>query len=151
MKYSIEEFPNHDIQEFHVTSKVCSVTLHSLHDSDASFIKSADIFEKLSDGEIEDMSYLVAALFAIDGIVEVGLDKYDVRITKATLFDWPEIEEQVLHVIKSMIAKDKELVEMPRKVCTEADRIINRQQIANYERRHGGFGGMDDFPMDDLD
>jgi hypothetical protein len=146
MKYKIEEFPNINIEEFNINEKVCSETLHSLKSSED--IARADIFKRLSEGEIEDMTYLTEALFAIDGIVEVGYDKYKVRITKAEMFDWPEIEDQVLHVIKSMIAKGKELVEMPRKACTEADRIINRQQIENYERRNGGLR-FDDFNDED--
>jgi len=142
MKYKIEEFPNPDIQEFNLDRKVCKETLHSLKSSED--IAGADIFKRLSDGEIEDIGYVTDALFAIDGIIEVGFDKYKVRITKADLFEWPEIEEQVLHVIKNMIGKGEELVELPRKACTEADRIINRQQIDNYYRRGGGFG-FDDF------
>jgi hypothetical protein len=121
--------------------------LHSLKSSED--IERADIFKRLSPGEIEDIGYVTEALFAIDGIVEVGYDKYKVRITKADLFDWPEIEEQVLHVIKSMIAKGAEMVETPRKACTEADRIINRQQINDYYKNGGGFG-RDSFGLDDF-
>lgn len=142
MKYKIEEFPNPDIQQFNLDRKVCKETLHSLSSSED--IERADIFKRLSKGEIEDIGYVADALFAIDGIIEVGFDKYKVRITKADLFEWPEIEEQVLHVIKSMIGKGEELVELPRKACTEADRIINRQQIDNYYRKGGGLG-FDDF------
>ncbi|GEM_PF-2488569 len=150
MKYKIEEVPNHDIQEFHVTEKVCSETLHSLRSSEN--IESHDIFKRLSKGEIEDIGYLTDALFAIDGIIEVGYHKYKLRITKADLFDWSEIEEQVLHVIKSIVAKGAEMVEIPRKACTEADRIRFRQEWERAERNYGGdfrFPNMDDFNDDD--
>jgi hypothetical protein len=136
MKYKIEEHPNTALQTFHITEKLCEEWVH--------MVTSMERFDLLvPKGDRETLKYLAGALLAIPGVTELSFHNYELRVHKAELFDWPEIEEQVVHVIKSIIAKDDELVEIPRKACTEADR---RRSKAEWDRAERMYGGLDYFP-----
>jgi hypothetical protein len=150
MKYKIEEHPNTELETFHITEKLCEEWVHMV-----TSMERFNLFaNEVPKGDRETLKYLAGTLLAIPGVTELSFHNYELRVHKAELFDWPEIEEQVVHVIKSILAKDDELVEMPRKACTEADRRRAKAEWERAERMYGGFDNslnMDDFNEDEDD
>lgn len=133
MKYKIEEFPNENLLSFHVTANISSKLVIS--------INSMEAFEMFKDemrkDEREFLKYLSGALLAIPGVTELSFSKYEISVQKSEVFDWEDVEPNVIHVIKSIVAKGAELEELPRIICTEEDRKRTKEQIQNHQRDYG--------------
>lgn len=135
MKYKINEVPNENILCFHVTEKISSNLVIS--------IDSMETFELFKDemrkDEREFLKYLSGALLAIPGVIDLTFNKYEISVEKSEVFDWQDIEPNVIHVIKSIVAKGGELEELPRVICTEEERVRIKGQInRRSEERLGG-------------
>lgn len=130
MKYKIEECPNQNILCFHVTEKISSNFMIS--------IDSMETFEMFKDeirkDEREFLKHLSGALLAIHGVTEITFDKYEISVEKGEVFDWENIEPDVIHVIKSIVAKGAEIQELPRIFCTSEDRENVKEQIRNSHK-----------------
>ena len=57
----------------------------------------------------EELQYIAGAFLMIDGIVRVDFERYEIRLHKSPVFDWPEIEKEVLALLKSLVAKKKDI------------------------------------------
>lgn len=133
MKYKIEEHPNEDRLSFHVTEITSSKLVISI-DS----MKTFEIFKhEMRKDEREFLKYLSGALLAIPGVTELTFNKYEIGVQKGKVFDWKDVEPHVIHVIKSIVAKDSELEELPRIICTQEDRERTKEQIRRQQREFG--------------
>ena len=80
-----ESFPNEDISYLHLTIELWD----SIH------AEAYDV--PLSD----DKKQLIFDLEAVRGIAKVSFEKFSIRITKGTAFDWNEIRPRIESVVSA--------------------------------------------------
>ncbi len=118
MKYRIKEVPNRNILCFQVTKKVSSNLLILINS-----YKIPEVFKgQIPKDESDFLKRLSVALLAIPGVIELSFDRYEISVEKSDAFEWEDINFEVIAVIKRIVAKGAEMRELPRIICTEADR-----------------------------
>ncbi len=118
MKYRIKEVPNRNILCFQVTKKVSSNLLILINSN-----KIPEVFKgQIPKDESDFLKRLSVALLAIPGVIELSFDQYEISVEKSDAFEWEDINFEVIAVIKRIFAKGAEMQELPRIICTEADR-----------------------------
>ena len=80
-----ESFPNEDICRLHLSIELW----------DSINVEAYDV--PLSD----DKKQLIFDLEAVRGIAEVSFEKFSIRITKGTVFDWHEIRPRIESVVSA--------------------------------------------------
>lgn len=127
MKYRIEEVPNRDVLEFHVGKK--------LSESGACFMG----LDMIDDDDLNEVTpegkELAKKLFQIDGVDELHFGRYDVMVSKASVFSWDKVTPKVILVIKEVLSPDEDLEELER--VTMSDEEAARQIAEGEERMRG--------------
>jgi hypothetical protein len=128
MKYRIEEFPNPELIEIHLTKKVTNKRYNRL-------------FNKLSElsSELKD---LVQTLLEVPGVIDVSLDQYSIRVEKAKCFDWKQMEPALIETIDVMLATNETdtLEALPAIRLAPEERDKQLREVEEYSRRNrGGF------------
>lgn len=95
----VETFPNDLIREYHTNVRVTNTPYHEMFGRP----DSPSMNELLGREPLgEQGQVFVNDLHAIDGVTEVSLEPYHIRITIAAAFDWQDdVEPQVLDRIKA--------------------------------------------------
>ena len=127
MKYRIEEAPNRDVLEFHITKKLSE---SGNYFGGADMIDDDDLNEATPEGK-----ELARKLFEIDGIDELHFGRYDFMVCKANLFSWDKITPEVIRVIKEVLSPNEELEELER--VTMSDEEAARQIASGEEQMRG--------------
>lgn len=126
MKIKIEEYPNPERIGFHLSKRIPN------NSSDPTFFLSHMSFGDEKSG-LEDAKQIMDMIFAIEGVTDVTIQPYEIGIGKSPACDWEEIESDVVHVIKAMVAKGDSIEFKPRKTMTEAEREHIHQEMERYE------------------
>lgn len=137
MKVKIEEHPNPDRLSFHLSKMI---TRKHIVTFDAP--EHADLPDS-SDGpcsRTEELRYIAGALFVVEGVSSVTFEPYEISLGKSSASDWDEMIPDILHVIKTMIAKGESVEEKPRITMTDEER---KRIIAQYN------SDLRDFHFDD--
>ena len=108
LQIKIEEFPNENIICYHINESLTDMCWSFETQKDLKFGGLHSInFEKV---EVpEELQYLAGAFLMIDGIIKVDFNRYQIRMEKSPVFDWPEIEKEALALLKSLVAKKREI------------------------------------------
>lgn len=93
--------PNIEIHELHVGVRLFKFYGHTYGRRFSRAELSDSDRREVGEPELE----LIEALHQIEGIYEVGVDRYDVRITKGEVFDWEPIHEQVERALLTWLIK----------------------------------------------
>lgn len=100
----IEVFGNESYRKFHVTAQV------SAEKQRAGFLggNRHDPFLNISFGEektelSEDTKATIMRFYDIDGVASVGLDTNEVGLTKASAYEWSDIEDDIVEAIKLLV------------------------------------------------
>ena len=106
-RVAIEEFPNPDIVEYHISDSL--TTKEWDFESEEDLKEGGALSINFDNEEVpEELQYLAGAFLAVDGVVEVGFSKYKIRLTKAPVFTWGEMKKDILSVLKVM-AKERKI------------------------------------------
>lgn len=100
----VEYFPNEFIRTFHVSERIVPWRLYS------SF-SGVDALMRFSSSSIPPHNNpatvrTALSFYEIDGVVDVGLDAYEVRVTISLAFDWDDVTPKVLSLIKKHLYWD---------------------------------------------
>ncbi len=120
MQYRIKEFPNRNILCFQLNEKISGKPLGPINS-----LKNLELLKgQISEDEIDFLKRLSRALLAIPGVIELSFYTHEISVEKTDTFEWEDINFEVIPVIKRIVAKGAEMQELPRIVCTEADRLF---------------------------
>jgi hypothetical protein len=146
----IEVFPGNSVyRKFHVSAMMSSEKLHG----GSRLNPFQDMLSSMS-GKVElteDTKATILRFYDIDGISAVGIDSFEVNITRSPAYEWEELEPEIIIVVKSL-AKWPEDAEVeieylmrgtlyPNGVSLaeyEAERSIFRQEMARAGHMSGG-------------
>jgi hypothetical protein len=110
LKIKIEEVPNEDILIYHISDVLSEMkwSFKSKEDLQYGGLYSIN-FEKV---EVpEELQYLAGAfLVTVDGLTKVDFSKYEIRFEKSPVFDWKDMEKEILPIINKMVAKKRKMV-----------------------------------------
>ena len=110
LKIKIEEVPNEDILIYHISDVLSEMkwSFESKEDLQYGGLHSIN-FEKV---EVpEELQYLAGTfLVAVDGLLKVDFSKYEIRFEKSPVFDWKDMEKEILSIINKMVAKKRKMV-----------------------------------------
>ncbi len=100
---------NEDLLIFHISD--------TLTDMDLSFESKEDLkfggllslnFENI---EVpEELQYLAGALLKVNGMLKVDFNKYKICFEKSPVFDWKEMEKEIIPIIEEMLAKNRPMI-----------------------------------------
>ncbi len=109
-----EIVPNQDIRLYHVNFGLCA--------QQERFRKLlpgpiADYEQKELDKLPEHAKMLVLGIYGIPGVVGVSLEAYELRVEKARMFEWTDIEPQIVGLVKmigqQIAGEEIEVIEKP--------------------------------------
>lgn len=135
MKIRIEEHPNPERISFHLSKRVPN------NSEDPNFIVSEMSFGDEKPG-LKYAKQIMGMLFAIEGVNGVTIRPYEISIGKSPACDWKDIESDVIHVIKAMIAKKESVEFKPRKTMTDNEREQIHREMERYEDDFRWMGDM---------
>lgn len=95
----VEKFPNECVRVFNVKAKVIE-----------SGYKQFSCIEELDGNLIEDRcTKLVRSILELDGVADVSLSKFEVRVVIGKAFDWEEdnIERDIISNIESILGNQE--------------------------------------------
>lgn len=106
----IEEFPNPDILTYHISDKMTDIVLNFESEKDLQYGGFGSLnFE--NEEVSEELQFLVGVLLRdVQGLQEIRFSKYEIGFKKSPVFDWEDMEKEILPIINSMIAKKREVV-----------------------------------------
>lgn len=110
LKIKIEEVPNEDILIYHISDVLTKIEWSFESEEDLQYGGLGSInFKKV---EVpEELQYLAGTLLlTVDGLIQVSFSKYEIRFEKSPAFDWKDMEEEILPIIKKFLAKEREIV-----------------------------------------
>ena len=121
-RFQIEHYPNPDI--------VCVHTRKMFPRSQTDSLMKSH-FDKAKENEERkgNRHPLIKSIRRLKGVLEVSSELYELRIEKATLFQWEELLPKVRRALKKYFADGKELEETP-------ERIPSKEYLASL--RHQG-------------
>ena len=109
LRIKIEEVPNADLLFFHISDPLTEIywSFESEEDLQYGGIDS----HNFNNVEVpEELQYLAGMfLSTVNGLLEVAFSKYKISFQKSPVFDWEEMEEEILVIIKKFIAKKREI------------------------------------------
>lgn len=122
LKIKIEEVPNEDILIYHISDVLSEMRLsfESTEDLQYGGLHSIN-FEKV---EVPDELQYLAGTFLtnVDGLLRVDFSKYEIRFEKSPVFDWKDMEKEILLTINQMVAKKRKMVIKERVKMSISDR-----------------------------
>jgi hypothetical protein len=110
LKIKIEEVPNENILIYHISDVLSEMkwSFESTEDLQYGGLNSIN-FKRV---EVpEELQYLAGTfLVNVHGLMKVDFSKYEIRFEKSPVFDWKDMEKEILPIINKMIAKKRKMV-----------------------------------------
>lgn len=110
LKIKIEEFPNEDMLTYHISDPLTDIewSFESTKDLQYGGIHSLN-FENV---EVpQNLQYLAGILLTtVAGLKKVEFSKYEIQFEKSSVFDWQEMEEDILPILRKEIAKGRGMI-----------------------------------------
>ena len=85
MKYAVEYHPNPDCATIHLSKKIAGESKISIGG--------------ILGGKKAEQPVFAKEIMAIDGVVSLRVDEYEVFISKGKVFDWPEILPEIINIL----------------------------------------------------
>lgn len=110
LKIKIEEVPNEDILIYHISDILSEMkwSFESKEDLRYGGLRSIN-FKNV---EVpEELQYLAGAFLTnVNGLMRVDFSKYEISFEKSPVFDWKDMEKEILPIINKMVAKKRKMV-----------------------------------------
>ena len=133
MKFKIEEFPNPELIEVHVSKRL----------ADKNHIEFFDMTYALLSKHKEELKDLVRELFQIEGVTSINVNQYSIRIHKGLCFEWEEIVPAIISALDIMLATNEDLEELERITLTTEERSRKLAEAEEFFRTNRGGGFME--------
>lgn len=109
LKIKIEEFPNKDIISYYISDPLTDMKLSFTEEKDLQYGGLGSL--NLNNVEVpEELQYLAGAFLTISGLMCVNFSKHEIRFEKSPVFDWSEMENDIMYYIKALIAKKRSVI-----------------------------------------
>ena len=110
LKIKIEEVPNENVLIYHISDQLTEMiwSFESKEDLQYGGLDSIN-FENI---EVpEELQYLAGTFLAtVNGLLKVDFSKYQISFEKAPVFDWKDMEKEILPIINKMVTKKRKMV-----------------------------------------
>jgi hypothetical protein len=110
LKIKIEEVPNENILIYHISDVLTKKKWSFESEKDLQYGGLHSInFEKV---EVpEELQYLAGNfLLSVNGLKKVDFSQYEISFEKSPVFDWKDMEKEIIPIIQKMIAKKRKMV-----------------------------------------